>query len=519
MASLSSKGHLPVTAPQHVHMQDRRGVRMHAHKSYHAPTTTAARVSSGSSAPNAGLFVLSALTAAPTALARRSRRQVAQRCKTGVARKGVEDSGDEQRGQWEMISKVTTESNDLDGFIVPSQRKAQKNKGSSSSSTSTAARKSSRPVVEAAAPTSNGTHGPQAPVEQSSSSENPPKGTSADAAASGGGGWWKPVAGGQAAATQSQRSPDMKREVGDSDFAENAGTALMVKGVKVKMATSPTIADAQDNIDDADEDELASFINPSVRSGREGSRKRRPTRRPRASSQPANGVKRIPQELAAKPIPPETQPPASEPSSSSNAPAPGGWWRPVTGGYGRAAKSQRTLSLEKEISIADFVDNVDPLIIQADSRQNADMKMPAKSFVEPATQPIEPQESEEAAAAQPAESDGLPNLLAMTASQRADLVDEHTREAMKLLEDGNQKEAMAAFDRLNRIVKLFQKVAQLEEDIATKAKSPQDKLAKEVHQGDVDEIYLRWRQELHEDDFSEIFGSKAWNSRWIGGLM
>eukprot|EP00971_Amphidinium_carterae_P166740 3304302-Amphidinium_carterae.2 len=46
----------------------------------------------------------------------------------------------------------------------------------------------------------------------------------------------------------------MKREVGDSDFAENAGTALMVKGVKVKMATSPTIADAQDNIDDADED-------------------------------------------------------------------------------------------------------------------------------------------------------------------------------------------------------------------------------------------------------------------------
>eukprot|EP00971_Amphidinium_carterae_P120790 2393173-Amphidinium_carterae.1 len=29
------------------------------------------------------------------------------------------------------------------------------------------------------------------------------------------------------------------------------------------------------------------------------------------------------------------------------------------------------------------------------SRQNADMKMPAKSFVEPATQPIEPQESED----------------------------------------------------------------------------------------------------------------------------
>mmetsp|Transcript_41645 Transcript_41645/g.75583 ORF Transcript_41645/g.75583 Transcript_41645/m.75583 type:complete len:528 (-) Transcript_41645:128-1711(-) len=527
MTALSSKGRFPVSVPQHVHWQDHGGVHVHAQMSSVATAwaSTVARVSAGSASlgPNAGLPVLSALTAVPIALARRSRRQALQRVKTGVARQGVEDSGKEQRGQWEMISNVTSanDSDELDGFIVPSRRKARNTKSSTSSSSSSPTAPS-RPVRQAAVPTSNGTHRPEAPVEQSSRNDDPTAGSPADNAV-GGGGWWKPVAGGQAAATKSQRSLDSEKEVSVSDFADNAGTPLMRKGVRVKMAKSNTSDDADDATDDSvesDEDELASFINPSARSGRNRSPKRRPTRRPRTAAAPAIKAKPAAEELATSAMTQEMQLPASEPSSSSNAPPPEqGWWRPVDGGYGRAAKSQRTLNLEKEVSISDFADNVDPLIIQ--SRRNSEMTQPASKSVKAnaAVTPALDNKEEELQHPTEAELNGLPNLLMMTEIERADLVDAHTREAMKLLEEGKEKEAMATFDRMNRIVALFQKVAAPDENADKEAKSVQAKLAEEVHQGDVDEIYLKWRQELHEDDFSEIFGSKAWNSRWIGGIL
>jgi len=121
----------------------------------------------------------------------------------------------------------------------------------------------------------------------------------------------------------------------------------------------------------------------------------------------------------------------------------------------------------------------------------------------------------EKAAADEAKKD-LPNLLAMTEVERADVVDGLTRKAFALMEAGEVAEATTYLSRASAVVAAFKNI---EETLAAEELEDRGPLSWEE---DLDrmkaegEILTKLRKDLHKEDFQGIFGGRL--SQWIGGF-
>jgi len=109
----------------------------------------------------------------------------------------------------------------------------------------------------------------------------------------------------------------------------------------------------------------------------------------------------------------------------------------------------------------------------------------------------------------------LPNLLAMTEVERADVIDGLTRKAFALMEAGDVAEATTYLKRAAAVVAAFKNLEDtiLEEVEDRGPLSWEEDLQKMQTEG---QILTKLRRELHKDDFQGVFGGRY--AQWIGGF-
>lgn len=115
-------------------------------------------------------------------------------------------------------------------------------------------------------------------------------------------------------------------------------------------------------------------------------------------------------------------------------------------------------------------------------------------------------------------------LLAMTAVERADIIEEITRKAFVLMDAGDIDEAAQQLKRATRMGETFQQLAENEGWIRKRvAKFERTALEFEMEtpMGQIsqeDMVIYNFRKQLHKEDFSGVFGAGGRQSRWIGGF-
>ncbi|CAE7341995.1 hypothetical protein AK812_SmicGene28740 [Symbiodinium microadriaticum] len=102
----------------------------------------------------------------------------------------------------------------------------------------------------------------------------------------------------------------------------------------------------------------------------------------------------------------------------------------------------------------------------------------------------------------------LSDLVGMTSVERADMIDELTRKAFMLMEAGEISEAKEHLQRATRIGEAFERLSQELEVVQEKKGRAKTET----------EVVMELRRELHQEDFSKIFGAHARFARFIGGM-
>ncbi|CAE7674754.1 unnamed protein product [Symbiodinium necroappetens] len=102
----------------------------------------------------------------------------------------------------------------------------------------------------------------------------------------------------------------------------------------------------------------------------------------------------------------------------------------------------------------------------------------------------------------------LSDLVGMTSVERADMIDELTRKAFMLMEAGEISEAKEHLQRATRIGEAFERLSQELEVVQEKKGRAKTET----------EVVMELRKELHQEDFSKIFGAHARFARFIGGM-
>lgn len=124
----------------------------------------------------------------------------------------------------------------------------------------------------------------------------------------------------------------------------------------------------------------------------------------------------------------------------------------------------------------------------------------------------EEQKQAMALAVEEAAKDGIPNMLAITEVERADLIEGLTRKAFVLMDAGEIDEAQKLLRRATQVADAFQKL----QDIIDRRvrKQTDEEFLNLPTEGNV---LVALQKELHGEDFSEIFGGKARWASFIGG--
>jgi len=146
-------------------------------------------------------------------------------------------------------------------------------------------------------------------------------------------------------------------------------------------------------------------------------------------------------------------------------------------------------------------DNDDSVLTSRDFEASVAMRVEGELAPKQAPAPAAP------VVVTPEDFDGaeVPDMLAMSEVQRADLIDGLTQKAFVLMESGEIQEAKELLDRASRIGGLFQQLlaAQEDNDEAGRRRSIEDKLKSEQ------EILVELKRDLDPQDFLRVFGDQA----------
>jgi len=111
---------------------------------------------------------------------------------------------------------------------------------------------------------------------------------------------------------------------------------------------------------------------------------------------------------------------------------------------------------------------------------------------------------------EPVDKEILEMLIDTSDVERADMIEELTRKAFVLMEAGEIKEAQQCLKKAGKIATTWEK---LQEELTGLRRVLSERPNPEKEES---EILVKLKRELHQDDFSSIFGAKAKFTSFIG---